>query len=440
MDLQEYEVLKARFPTVWEDEGKRRQLLSEDVENIQNAYGFPLYDKPSHDVFAARYNYQIQIGDPNYDYTATLEDKLMQARASLGIPVHGRTDIARAMKYYLYNRFKTPDTNLAHNRTFTYVFFTRPDLNLLDYMGGANQQIKNHAEAAMLWRRNPDLFKLLTDYRRCQDMDNFNLLLSNQVTSFDISDEQLTTTEVGRSWANYEQVYGEEYSGRGAGEFTCNFTELADYSVINLIKLWITYIYNVKRGSWKPSFNLYGTGVNTSNPDASHVYSKTLDYAASAYVFKCGPDGSDVLYWTKYFGVIPVNTGASALSWNLESPVGETPKLNIRFHYSAKRDLSPISLLEFNDISNIQTSDDGTYEPEYNPNYAGTSRPYVGSPFIEMRFEDPKPLRAIGANVGPDAANSSIRLRFKPNSDWKLTDEMVYRNSLVRSSQGGDSQ
>jgi hypothetical protein len=433
MDLRQDNVISASYQTAWEDSDKRRELLNEDSENIMNSEGFPKKLTAASGVVPARYSYQIQVGDPKYTMMVSLEDKLMQARASLGIPVHGRNDIARAMKYYMYNRFKTPDTNLAYNRSFTHVFFTRPDLNLLNYMGEANQQVRNHSETAMLWRRNPDLFKLLTDYRRCRDSDNFNLLLANQITSFDIQDEQLTTTEAGRSWSNYEMIYGDEYSGRAAGEFSCNFTETSDYSVINLLKLWITYIYNVKRGAWSPSYNLFSTNGGVGDtPNASHVYTKTLDYATSCYVFKCAPEGDDILYWSKYYGVIPVNTGASALSWELGTPVGDVPKLNIRFRYSFKRDMSPISLLEFNSNANINDDGDATYENSYNVNYAHSSRPNVGSPFVEMRFEDPKPFRADGGvNTGPKAPTSSIKLKFRPNSDSKLTDEILYRATLA---------
>lgn len=431
--IDESAIEGVKFSTVWQNENKRLQLQNEDVENIVNENKFPTKVSNANGVIPARYDYQIQVGDTRYPLMVSLEDKLMEARASLGIPVHGRNDIARAMKYYMYNRFKSPDTNLAHNRSFTYVFFTRPDLNLLNYMGGANNQVKNHSEAAMLWRRNPDLFKLLTDYRRCRDNNNFNMLLSNQITSFDIQDEQLTTIEAGKSWGNYEMIYADEYSGRAAGEFSCNFIETSDYSVINLLKLWITYAHNVKRGAWSPSYNLFGTNGGVSiTPNASHVYTKTLDYAASAYVFKCGPEGDDVLYWSKYYGVIPTNTGASALSWELGTPVGDAPKLNIRFRYSFKRDLSPISLLEFNSVANIDSSSEATYENSYNVNYAHSSRPFVGPPFIEMRFEDPKPFRADGGgNTGPNASNSSIRLKFRPASDSKLTDQILYRASLA---------
>lgn len=418
--------------TAWEDDDKRAEMLNEDTDNIMNSESFPAKATPSSGTTPARYDYKIQVGDTKFPMMVSLEDKLMEARSALGIPVHGNNDIARAMKYYMYNRFKTPDPNLAHNRSFTYVFFTRPDLNLLNYNGGANNQVRNHSEAAMLWRRNPDLFKLLTDYKRCQDSNNFNMLLSSNVTSFDIQDEQLTTAEAGRSWADYVMTYGEGYTGRTAGEFTCNFTETSDYSIINLLKLWITYIDNVHRGAWKPSYNLYGGEGVAYDSNASHVYTKSLDYASSAYVFKCGPDGSDVLYWTKYFGVLPINTGASALSWELGTPVGDAPKLNIRFKYSCKKDLSPISLIEFNSAANITDAKDAVFEDSYYPNYGHSARPFVGPPFLELNFEDPKPFRSDGGvNTGPSAPKSSIRLRFKPTGDAKLTDQVLYRASMA---------
>ena len=151
------------------------------------------------------------------------------------------------------------------------------------------------------------------------------------------------------SWNDYEMVYGDSYTGRAAGDFNCNFIETSDYSIINLIKLWITYIDNVSRGAWSPSYNLYGNDSSFSTSiNGSHIYRKALDYAASVYVFKCGPDGEDVLYWSKYYGVFPMNTGANALSWDAGTPIGDNPKLNIKFSYSFKKDLSPISLLEFN--------------------------------------------------------------------------------------------
>jgi len=328
----------------------------------------------------------------------------------------------------MYNRFKTPDTNLAHNKSVTYVFFTRPDLNILTPGSSptANAQTISHSESSLIWKRNPELFKLLTDCKRCGDGNNFNMLLSNQVQSFDIKDEEITSVKAGLSWNDYEMVYGDSYTGRAAGEFSCNFAETSDYSIINLIKLWITYIDNVSRGAWSPSYQL-GAGMTGIN--RSHVFTKTLDYAASVYVFKCGPDGEDVLYWSKYYGVFPMNTGANALSWDINNPIGDAPKLNIRFSYSYKKDLSPISLLEFNHIAGITTGS-AISENSFNVELGHSSRPYVGVPFIQMKLNPNISLRPNGVNYG--RGESSIRLKFKKYSDYNLNDRLLYSASLDR--------
>lgn len=439
---------EAHTDTAWETYSKKRQILSEDYENIQNPLGFPayandLYPENWNTGYAAKYDYQIMPNDPKYHRISSLEDKLQEIRSSMGIQVHGNNNIARAVKYYMYNRFKVPDTNLAHNKTVTYVFFTRPDLNLLRYSDGnsgeceAIQQVINHSETSFVYRRYPELFKLLTDYERCKDNNNFNFLLSNQVTSFDISDETLSTNDIGKTWREHSMVYGDSFTGRTAGEFSCNFTETSDYSIINLMRLWITYIDNVASGAWSPSYNLRSTEINPKPGIAitsSHVYTKTLDYASSAYVFKCGPDGEDILYWTKYYGVFPVNTGESALSWNNDDPIGTSPNLNIKFRYCFKRPLSPISLIEFNHNANIKENADATYENSFNPEFNHSSRPFVGCPFVEINLGKPS-MRANGVNFAPEN-NTQLRLKFRKTSDDLLTDQLLYRsyNSLAPSS------
>lgn len=442
VDMKIHKIQKREIKTAMSDDRKRKIMLNDDLEVIQNQHSFPAQLTPSSELKPARYDYQIDINDDRYPLLKNMEDELMKFRASVGLPVHGNNDIAKAMKYYMYNRFKTPDTNLAHSKSFTYVFFTRPDLNILDFNGGANAQASSNTETSMLWKRNPDIFKLLTDHKRCKDSNNFNLLLSNQCTSFEIPDEQLSTIESGKSWSGHEMFYGDRYTGTTADQFSCTFTETSDYSVISLIKLWVTYIDNVSRGAWYPSYNLQGTGVST-NPTMSHIYSKTLDYAASCYVFKVGPDGENILYWSKYYGIFPVNTGASALSWTLDSSVGEAPKLNINFKYSFKRDMSPVALLEFNKVANIHSGDQATAESSFNPEYGLSSRPYVGAPYVEMKLDDDvKGFPSHNStSIGPNSPTAVLRLKFRKDpSNAELKDETMYRASLTKRENSSSSQ
>ena len=453
-------VYKAEYLTNWHSDGRKAELLNDKKDLIQNQYGYPVkkqhavYNaknvKPEddaihnlgnkHDIKCAKYDYQIVLDDTRLKgEKKNFEDRLCSARASLGIPVHGSKYFAKSMKMYMYNRFKVPDTNLALSKTVTHVFFTRPDLNILDESTfTANWQTRNHTDSALIWKTHPELFKLLTDYRRCGDHDNLNLLLSNNIMSFTIEDENLDTNTAGQSWAKHEIVYGEQYSGRNAGEFSCTFTETSDLSIIHLMKLWVTYIDNVGRGAWSPYYYTTDGGMTVKNKktDWCHVYDRALDYAASVYVFVCGPDGEDVLYWTKYYGVFPVNTGSSALSWN-NGPDSNMEKLNIKFAYSCKKDLSPISLLEFNNVANTAGSIDKSNRisnvPSFDSNVAGSSRPFVGSPYIEIDIGNPE----IG--TGEDVYSGKethIRLKHRypeiySNMDGKqlvgFKDSVLYR-------------
>jgi hypothetical protein len=405
-------------------------MLNEERSLIQNSDGYPRKTGANYsfgNYMPNKYEYATADSAINRPtFTSKLEDNLMKVRAAFGLPVHGDPDIARTMRYFLYNRFKSPDINMAHNRSFTHVFFTRPELNILDYSDGVRgrglaQQCQNHTEAQLLWLRNPIIFQLLS-YNG--DVDNFNLMLSNAVQSFDFEDEYLTYLEMGRSWQEHAIQYGDSYNGRAAGEVSLRFIDDKDYSIINMIKLWITYIDNVSRGAWKPSYN------NIS----SHGFNRTIDYGASMYVFKVAEDGSDVLYWTKYYGIFPLNTGASALSWETGQSVGEAPRLNIRFRYSMKRDMSPISLVEFNSNAKITTSVTNWEEP-WSEEFNHSNRPFVGSPFIELAFPDSNNIRIANNAADRSLSRAQIRLKFRPASyilsRSGLNDRMLYRNKIV---------
>lgn len=423
--------------TAWQNPNKKREMQDDIAANIQNDKKFPYKVTGPSGMLSAKYDYQIIPGDTRYKNTTTrLENELMKARATLGLQIHGNNNIGRNVKYYMYNRFKVPDQNLAFNKMTTHVFFTRPDLNLLTCHDGqpgvANEQAMGHTDTAMMWRMNPTLFKLLTDAKRCGDDNNFNFLLSEQVNSWEIPDDELQVQEAGKSWNGFFVPYGKNYTGKQSNVVTCGFDELQDLSIINLLRIWINYIENVSNGAWSPSYDLHGKSrVNTTSHKASHVYMKELDYAASAYVFKCGPDGETVLYWEKYYGIFPTKTGASSLSWDKSSPIGNAPKLSIPFRYFVREPMDPISLVEFNLASGIdynqsvRKTDKVTSESSYNPNYNQSARPFMGAPFIEFDFPENTELIPLGVNYA--AKNAQIRLKFKKPEDSRMTDSLLYK-------------
>lgn len=429
--VKRYRVYEAKYKTSWQQAGRRAEMLNQNTSLIQNEYQYPRLEQfPPNDL--VRYNYQFIPGDGP---SANIEDLLSKVRMQYGIQVHGNPDLERNVRYYMYNRFKTPDWGLAHSKTFTHVFFTRPDLYLMESESQPSAQLRRHSEMSMIYRRHPDLVRLLCNGKKMQDGDNFNMLLSQQCVSFPIQNEGLSKLEVGKSWNDHKVVYGDGYTGRFAGEFSCTFNETADYSVSNLIKLWITYIDNVSRGAMSPYYghrsidssgtpSPYGLDI----PDAfCHVHDKTLDYAASVYVLKVDPTGDDLLYWSKYYGVFPITTGSSALSWEAGQDQS-TPRLDITFAYSWKEDLTPISLIEFNYNSYVEG--DNTWVPSYDPNLPGSARPLVGAPYIEFIDKEPEIERG-GIKVYNTGNNEleSIKLRFRPDTAAVRNDDNLFRTS-----------
>lgn len=421
---------RAKYLTNMSNNGRKAELKNEEYTNnklkkssrIQNSEKFPRLTslKSLNNMDVAEYDYQIIPGDDRYSITESLEDKLKQVRKAYGIMVHGDNDIARSVKFYMYNRYKVPDTNLSHNKTTTHIFFTRPDLNIISNNINVrlpNTQVRSHTESALIWRRYPEIFKLLTDCRRCGDSNNFNMLLSNQITSFSLQDENLSTVRAGRSWREHEIVYGQNYTGRTAGEFSCTFDETSEFSILNLIKMWMTYIDNVSTGAWSPNYR---------KGEFNHAAHRALDYAASMYVFKCGPDGEDVLYWSKYYGVFPIVSGASALTWERSSSIGNTPSLNINFAYSMKRDMNPISLLEFNNNARIDGTDlTNGWKPAWSKGHAGSSLPFVKTPYIEIALTNPS---FSAGNEVYKGQRASIRLKYIADTSSERSADVLYKS------------
>lgn len=478
-------------------ETSKKQLINDDETLVQNAYGYPtksslgtlselgqatekIFNQDLASFKAINYDYQILIDDSTIKSPSgeSLEDQLAKFRRSVNLQVHGNKELGRAIKYFLYNRYKTFDGwNMAYQKTFTHIFFTRPDLNLLYYGVGSENtildEIKNHSDTFLIWQRNPNLFRLLTDCHRTGEIapNNFNLFLSDQATNFEFKEETIQKVESTKTWKEYSISYGGSFKGRGAGEFSITFKETPDLAVYDFFRLWMIYIDNVTLGIWRPSYNLYRScktdpRVSESSPFHSHIYTRTLDYASSVYGIKVGPDGEDILYWTKYYGIFPISISASQFAYNAGSPETSPMTVQVTFAYSFKKDLSPVSLLEFNKVSNIDDYDGATtiFEPnldqQFNttdssgqtsmPSGVRSGRPLVGAPFIAIQsakdsIRDSKTLRGLipTKDQNGNPYDFKLLLKFKPvpnqdnNSDTSDTtfnyDNLYKANSTIRS-------
>lgn len=263
-----------------------------------------------------------------------------------------------------FDRFKVPFPEYHLAKTYSYVFFTRPDLNIMvnDKLAA---QVENDPLYYYLYKNDKNILKSLTSgFSASHDFQTF---LSNTAQSFEVSDEFVRTVEHGETLTGFKVQYGtSNIESRTAGTFSISYTDDKNYTIYKIHKAWVEYISRVYRGEFVPR--------------KDYRYKKILDYACSVYYFVCAEDGETILFWTKYFGVFPTNIPASTSSWGKGNLI-KTPEYSITYAYAFKEDFTPLTLAEFN--VNSKASGTIAYRKIYESVNCATGKTFANAPFIE---------------------------------------------------------
>ena len=336
----------------------------ENLNPIKNRGGFP--DQAGYDsTGCAIYNYAMD--------TSAFKTNLGIMKRNLNMLSDDQNGYSTLMVdlFTKFNRFKIEHPDYHLTKSFSYVFFTRPDLNIMERSGKSNfklvKQVSNDPVYYYLSKNNPRILaSLIADYDSSHDFQPF---LSNRAESFELSDEYVKTMEHGETFTGFRVMYGKNnIESRTAGTFSVKYTDDQEFSVYKTHKAWIDYISKVYRGEL------------VSKPE--YIYKRILDYACSVYYIICAADGETILFWSKYYGVFPTNAPSSTQSWSKGNMV-KIPEYNITYAYAYKEDFSPLSLAEFNMNSNGKYK----YRRIYEPDMLSTGRSMVGAPFIETSTE-----------------------------------------------------
>ena len=331
---------------------------STDISTIEALSNIPTSDESD----------DVQIHSYLTDYSF-VEDNLKKIRKNINFLTYSYKELSNDL-FHKFNRFKIafPDYHLS--KTFAHVFFTRPDLNIVDYQGNGNyslnKQVQNEPVYYYLFKNNPDILTALTSSFSSEH--DFHPFLSNTVQSFELSDEYIKTMEHGETFTGYKVQYGKSnIESKSAGSISLTFTDDVNFTIYKSIKAWVDYISKVYRGE-------------LSSKD-EYIREKILDYACSVYYILCGPDGSDILFWSKYFGLFPTNIPSSSSSWSKGNLV-KLPEYNINFVYAFKEDFSPLSLAEFN----MNSRGNLLYKKIYEKSNLGTGKTFSRHPFIDTNI------------------------------------------------------
>ena len=255
----------------------------------------------------------------------------------------------------------------------SYVFFTRPEMNLTGSGGRgslSNQpsirissENKYDNRLQYLAAMNPEILYMLTeDYSNDHD---FIPYLQSRAESLQLPDYQIRTSEFTVPFFSYKFTYptvtNESITG---GSFDVTFREDSDLRITKLFQFWIYYMDAVIKNKMKPT--------------DQHILNNEYDFMTSIYEIITDPTTQKVLFWAKYTGCFPTSVPISNLSHNLGSTMEN--KVSIQFSYMMVEAMEPRVITDFNNNSKQSSY----YEPTYDQDFGMVGESLVGAPRIEL--------------------------------------------------------
>ena len=325
----------------------------------QNSNNYPYTDQTKN----------ADTGDYIYDYTIKIQNEIIEAikkeKENLNIPsAYSRRELNNLF-HTKFNRFRIQYPDYFMNNTIAYVVMTRPDLNLFGTDYTINDQILNDPQMYYIMNADIETAKTLTkDY---STEHHFNPLLSNTLTSIDISDESIDTLETGETFTGFKTQYAKSnIRSMTAGTINLKFPETYNMAVTHAHQIWCTYESSVYRGNMKPK--------------DKYIWGKELDYACDIYYFLLDVEDMIIRYWTKYTGCFPLNVNKSVFSYDAGSQLNH-PELSVTYAYFARDDMNAITLNEFNNNSGGDQSN-FKYKANYDWALGVSGNTWANAPFV----------------------------------------------------------
>lgn len=275
--------------------------------------------------------------------------------------------------YTKFNRFGCldPFNNVTHTRE--YIFFTKPDLHILD--GSSSTAILNpELKGIPLWE---DAFKRYYDvllqlqYSANSPKNVFVNLLSNSVKiSLDLP--TINANEIETS----ENIYGTHMTYRRSSittdeqfDFSLEFEDTKYLEVYMWFRLFDEYCKLKDLGMVSP--------VNQN-----YIINKWLHDQMSVYKFIVGEDGETLLYWAKLWGVFP--KGAPREAFSDLTTLTSGLRLNVSFKAQFVDDMDPTILADLNTstLDNLQLPAASQILPLYDKDICAVSGEWAGLPFV----------------------------------------------------------
>lgn len=278
-------------------------------------------------------------------------------------------------QYRYFNRYLRDFPDDALTSLVPYVFFIRPDLNILNLSQDdfANDQIRGDATFRWLYGNCPEILRMLSS--NFTNYHDFMPYLGSKVETFPTFDFSLQVNENTQAFTGYRNFYsGNAIQSTTGIQFDITFKENNNLETLKLFFAWLYYIDGVVRNKFVAK--------------DTYRFNRIADYYTSIYYILCEPDGQKITYYQKITGAFPTNAPMSLLSMNI--PMTPESKINISFSGFYVEHMNPIILSEFNYNSRMNQQGEWSRDPvsrrisaisHYDP-ILMRGKTFVGTPFI----------------------------------------------------------
>lgn len=228
----------------------------------------------------------------------------------------------------------------------SFVFFTRPDLNLsnkskrgitpfFDYI--MTTEIGNFV-AEYLQYPNVEDSRVVLDkkYKTTSPFIPLYTNLCKEVSG--LKDIVLDSYETAGDFMGHQLSYATGADGYDSiGEVTISYADTLLSPIFLSHYLHIQYIHEVARGEYWPRYK--------------YLARRILDYTISIYIFKLAEDNRTILRWGKLTGCYPVNIPLNTLNHSNEIKVDEMDDISITYKYNFYEPMNPRVFQDFNKLT-----------------------------------------------------------------------------------------
>lgn len=289
--------------------------------------------------------------------------KEMQARGIYD-RVESRWDTA-------FSRVGIVDPYNATTSTFEYIFFTKPDLHLMEG-GSANPELTNRSSyfADTIDRYPHIVDQLQFSYSMGRNGGALSPLLSNAVSGVlelpSVSAKTIDTPQ--NSMGTKIEYRGSSYESDEGFDFSIDFKDTKYLEVYQWFKMYDEYEKMKWRGQVSPTL-------------ASYIPNKILHDQMAIYKIITAEDGMSIIFWARIMGCFPTSVPRDAFSSKVEGEL----TYSTSWHGQFVSDMDPAILTDLNNIVTPYRGSNYSYIPLYDSNYHRFNPSWARCPVIRRR-------------------------------------------------------